>query len=162
MINTVIYRNQSIYSPGGIIHDSIMTRELIKGYNRRHISLRCMIQMDMQKTYDSVEWDALKNILKELGFPLLFIEWVMLGVRTVSYKYHIGGNRKELVVEYLTNLFFADDILLFVRGDIISVKMPMKHFSIFSESTWLRVNNAKSCVYFGGVCEEGMLLFQVS
>lgn len=53
------------------------------------------------------------------------------------------------------NLYFADDVLLFTRGDRISVELPMKQFKNFSEVTGLNANIAKSMVFFGGV-EEGV------
>lgn len=48
-----------------------------------------MIQMDIQKAYDNVDWKALKDILAEVGFPNQFIGLVMIMVRTVSYRYRI-------------------------------------------------------------------------
>lgn len=43
----------------------------------------------------------------------------------------------------LTNLCFADDLLLFTRGDLISVKLIIKAFEFFSKSIGLRVNPTK-------------------
>lgn len=42
------------------IHDNIfMTHELMRGYDRKYISPQCIIQMDLQKAYDTVKWIAL-------------------------------------------------------------------------------------------------------
>ncbi|CAK8572760.1 unnamed protein product [Lathyrus sativus] len=51
----------------------------------------------------------------------------------------------------LTNLTFADDALLFCRGDSISVGLMMKAFNIFSDSTDLVVNYSKCKIFFGGI-----------
>ena len=48
----------------------IIAHELLRGYNCKHISPRCAIQMDLQKAYDTVEWGALKIIMREMSFPL--------------------------------------------------------------------------------------------
>lgn len=52
---------------------------------------------------------------------------------------------------HLTNICFADDLILFRRGDDQSVQIMMKEFSIFSKSTRLRAKHAKCKVYYGEV-----------
>lgn len=51
----------------------------------------------------------------------------------------------------ITNVCFADYLLMFVRGDVESVKLLMHRFDQFSNATGLRANQAKCKVYFGGV-----------
>jgi hypothetical protein len=56
VITVVVDESQSAFVPGKIIHDNIIiAHELLRGYNRKHISPRCAIQMDLQKAYDTVE-----------------------------------------------------------------------------------------------------------
>lgn len=62
--------------------------------------------MDLQKAYDSVDWNALENILKEMSFPHKFIKWIMLTISIVSYCV----------------------LLLFARGDPISISLRMNDF----------------------------------
>jgi hypothetical protein len=51
----------------------------------------------------------------------------------------------------ITNICFADDLIMFTRGDETSVKLMMGEFKKFSDSTGLKANPAKCKVYFGGV-----------
>lgn len=51
----------------------------------------------------------------------------------------------------LTNLTFADDILLFCRGDKTSVDLMLAVFNNFSDSTGLIINPRKCKVFFGSV-----------
>lgn len=51
----------------------------------------------------------------------------------------------------IVNLSFADDLLLFARGDVKSVELLMNMFNQFSRSTGLRVNPAKRQTYSGSV-----------
>lgn len=51
----------------------------------------------------------------------------------------------------LTHLTFADDILLFARGDVGSMDLLMHTLQVFSGSTGLVVNPAKCFVYMGAV-----------
>lgn len=54
----------------------------------------------------------------------------------------------------LTNLCFADDLLMFARDDIGSVDIMLQTFGKFSKSTGLKVNPAKCYIYFDGVDQK--------
>lgn len=195
--------SQTAFIPGQHIHDhTILTYQLIKGYSAKSGFPRCIIQMDIQKMYDSVEWSALKDILIELSFPKKFI----IIMRSISYRYKVNNSITRnilaksglrqgdplshflfvLVMEYLhrvlrkiarnldfnfhskceklkiINLIFADDLLLFSRGDIVFVHLVMQVFSSFFESTRLYMNPAKCNVYFGNVSNVVSRKFRVS
>lgn len=44
------------------------------------------------------EWGALEGILRELRFPDQFVEWIMLGVTTISYMHNICGKQSKILV----------------------------------------------------------------
>ena len=50
-----------------------------------------MVKVDLRKAYDSIEWTYLKTVLEELGFPPLFIKWIMACVTSVSYSILLNG-----------------------------------------------------------------------
>lgn len=199
VMDSIVGKNQAAFVPGQKIHNHILLAyELIKGYSRKGGTPRCMMQIDLQKAYDMVNWDALECILKEIGVPQQFIRWIMIAVTTVSYRFNVNGCHSNLlqakrglrqgdpmspllfviVMEYLnrilydmqknpnfnhhakceklsiTNLAFADDLLLFSRGDPISVDLMVKAFKNFSESTGLIANPSKCKIYFGGVGDD--------
>lgn len=54
----------------------------------------------------------------------------------------------------ITHLCFADDLLMFARGDNLSVQLIHDAFSSFSEASGLKTNLNKSQIYFGGVDED--------
>ncbi|CAK8579589.1 unnamed protein product [Lathyrus sativus] len=199
VIPSVVNHNQAAFVPGQNIHQHIMlATELLKGYNRKGGTPRIMIQLDLQKAYDMVNWKALECIMKEMGFPNKFIHWIMLGITTVSYRFNIMGEYTDilqakrgirqgdplspmlfvLIMEYMnrllmkmqrdpnfnyhakceklkiTNLTFADDVLLFCRGDEISLHMILQTFRAFSISTGLIMNPNKCRIYFRGLDKE--------
>lgn len=47
----------------------IMAHELVRGYNWKNV---CMIQIDIQKAYDMVEWKSLWHIIVVLGLWLVW------------------------------------------------------------------------------------------
>lgn len=77
-MTTVINEKQEGSIPGRKIGDNIiLAHELVKGYNRKHISPRCMIKIDLEKAYDSLEWIYLDQVMTQLGFSRRFVDWVM-------------------------------------------------------------------------------------
>jgi hypothetical protein len=196
VLGSIISTSQAAFVPGQHIHDHILLAyELIRGYSRKGGTPKCMMQLDLQKAYDTVDWHALQHILREVGLPNQFIQWIMLGVTSVSYKFNIHGRHTGfmkarrglrqgdpispllfvIAMEYLhrilqqltkvpnfnfhskcehlniINLSFADDLLIFTRGDVISVELVMAKLQTFSQSTGLVVNPSKCKVYYGGV-----------
>ncbi|XP_074302887.1 uncharacterized protein LOC141637222 [Silene latifolia] len=73
----------------------------------------------------------------------------------------------------LSSLMFADDLLLFSKGDVGSMMILLRTFSTFSKASGLQMSKGKSNVYFNGVpattrseivqvsgCIEGALPFK--
>ena len=74
VIIEVVDYAQAGFIPGRQIIDNILlATELIKGYSRSHMSPRCVIKVDIKKAYASLEWSYLELLIKELGFPMLYI-----------------------------------------------------------------------------------------
>ncbi|XP_070044964.1 uncharacterized protein [Nicotiana tomentosiformis] len=53
----------------------------------------------------------------------------------------------------ITHLSFADDILLFARGNLQSIAALHRCFNHFSQTSGLQANLGKSSIYFGGVSQ---------
>ncbi|XP_058726148.1 uncharacterized protein LOC131597468 [Vicia villosa] len=53
---------------------------------------------------------------------------------------------------HISNICFADELLLFARGDEASIQTMMHIFQQFSEATSLKANPTKCKAYFGGTC----------
>ncbi|XP_074301151.1 uncharacterized protein LOC141632503 [Silene latifolia] len=54
----------------------------------------------------------------------------------------------------LTHLCFADDLLMFCRGDRQSICAILRDFATFSKASGLVMNREKSDIYFNGMCNE--------
>nr|XP_016512294.1 PREDICTED: uncharacterized protein LOC107829334 [Nicotiana tabacum] len=88
----IILEARAGFIPGRKIADNIiLAHELIKSYGRKHISLRCMIKVDLQKAYDSLEWIYLEQVMEGLRFLEKFIKWVMNCIKTVNYSIILNG-----------------------------------------------------------------------
>lgn len=98
ILPNIINESQSSFVKGRAIFDNIiLSHERVKGYNRKYISPRCMIKIDLQKAYDYVEWPFIQCLLHLLGFPSRFVDWIMSCVMTscvmtVSYVFNVNGD----------------------------------------------------------------------
>lgn len=45
-----------------------LAHELLRHYNRKRISLRCLLKIELMKAYHFIDWGFLKSVLDGLGF----------------------------------------------------------------------------------------------
>ncbi|GJV63740.1 RNA-directed DNA polymerase, eukaryota, reverse transcriptase zinc-binding domain protein [Tanacetum coccineum] len=123
--------NQSAFIPGRHIQDNILiAQELLKGYNRKSGSRRCAMKIDLQKAYDTISWDFIKDVLSTVGFHDTMINWIMTCITTTKFSICVNGE---------------------IKGIIKVVKKSMDEFSSVSG---LFSNLNKSTIFFGNVIEE--------
>ncbi|GFZ09700.1 hypothetical protein Acr_21g0002990 [Actinidia rufa] len=165
-----------------MVENIYMVQELLRKYSWKRISPRCIMKVDPRKAYDTVNWEFLEDALVGLRFPDLFVKWLMQFVTTIAYSISINGSLRGLfkgeqglrqgdltrrsVISFscchllggmdITHLAFADDLILFTRGDVTSVKLSMERLGKFGESSGLSINPAKSNVYMAGIGSEQM------
>ncbi|XP_062093504.1 uncharacterized protein LOC133799506 [Humulus lupulus] len=192
----VVNQNQGAFVKNrSIAHNILILQDLLKGYNRKRVSPRCLMKIDLSKAYDSIDWNFLESLLNAYKFPGRFIKWVMVCLRGSSYSILMndqlygdfkGGKGLRqgdpispllfvLVMGYLTralhgaakdkhfrfhplcktlnitNLCFADDLLLMCKAHLSSIQIMQQAFKAFSSASVLSINHAKSSIYFGGI-----------
>ncbi|XP_019150673.1 PREDICTED: uncharacterized protein LOC109147524 [Ipomoea nil] len=151
--------------------------ELIRGYSRKRISPRCMIMVDIRKAYDTVSWDFLKEVLHGFGFPSIFTEWIMecagikargpmspmlftlcmeyftrmLKAKTASPMFKFHPRCSNLRISHLA---FADDLMLFCRGDVSSVGIMMNALNELEGTSGLAISATKSKLFCAGVRDD--------
>nr|XP_009767446.1 PREDICTED: uncharacterized protein LOC104218606 [Nicotiana sylvestris]XP_016503251.1 PREDICTED: uncharacterized protein LOC107821332 [Nicotiana tabacum] len=88
----LVDKSQAGFVPGRLLNDNILLgHELVKGYCWKGVSPRCMVKIDMQKAYDSLEWVFLEQVLTATNIPSQFLKWIMTCVSTVSYSIMINA-----------------------------------------------------------------------
>lgn len=87
VLPNIIDLNQGAFIPSrSILHNILLSQELLKSYERVNISPRCLMKIDLKKTYDSVMWDFVFELLVELCSLERFIVWLRsCMISTVSY-----------------------------------------------------------------------------
>ncbi|XP_010668056.1 uncharacterized protein LOC104885045 [Beta vulgaris subsp. vulgaris] len=73
---------------------NLLKEDLVKHYGRKHAQPSCLLKIDLQKAYDTVNWEFLQEMLDGLGFPLQFRKLVMECVTTPKFSLMINGNMK--------------------------------------------------------------------
>ncbi|XP_022013821.1 uncharacterized protein LOC110913288 [Helianthus annuus] len=91
-LNQIVSINQSAFIPGRKISDNILlTQELMHNYHRSFGPPRCAFKVDIQKAYDTVHWNFLKDVLVRFGFNSRIVDWIMTCVSTPAYSLCVNG-----------------------------------------------------------------------
>ncbi|GJT68149.1 RNA-directed DNA polymerase, eukaryota, reverse transcriptase zinc-binding domain protein [Tanacetum coccineum] len=94
VLGNIVGENQSAFIGGRQITDNILlSQELFKGYNRKHNKKKVSFKIDLQKAYDTISWDFIKEALEMFGFPEKMIKWIMTCVTTTKFSINVNGER---------------------------------------------------------------------
>lgn len=96
LLPSVISHTQSTFFKCRLLVENVLlATEIIQGYDRKNIEPRAMLKVDLCKAFDSVRWDFIICILRVLGLPDRFINWISICITTptfsVSVNCNIGG-----------------------------------------------------------------------
>ncbi|XP_059663437.1 uncharacterized protein LOC132309102 [Cornus florida] len=91
VLPNIIGPEQVAFIKGRKLHDNILlVSDLIKGFGKKHGDLTIVLKVDLQKAFDSVDWDFLQRVLRWHGFSDKWIKWI--SVCTTSPKFSILCN----------------------------------------------------------------------
>ncbi|GJZ51477.1 RNA-directed DNA polymerase, eukaryota, reverse transcriptase zinc-binding domain protein [Tanacetum coccineum] len=142
-LNNLVNKNQSAFIPGRLIQDNIMLiQEFLMGYNRKIGGKRVAFKIDIQKAYDTINWNFLEEALKQF-FTLILERKIK---QNPEFKYHKGCKDFKI-----THLCFVDDLVVLCHGDKKSVEVIKDSLEEFSSYSSLLPNPSKSTVFFGNV-----------
>ena len=92
-LGPIISPMQNAFLGGRLMTDNIhLLQELLRDYERKRSSPRCLMKIDFKKAFDSVQWPFLRELLLLLGFPSRFVQLVMQCVETASYSVAVNGS----------------------------------------------------------------------
>ncbi|XP_074277513.1 uncharacterized protein LOC141601143 [Silene latifolia] len=75
-----------------ILDNGLICQDLVRLYNRKAASPRCLIKIDLRKAYDSVEWSFLEQMLDAMKFPKQFSNLIMKCVSTPAFSLALNGS----------------------------------------------------------------------
>lgn len=66
----IIIENQGGFVQGRfIVHNVMVIQDMVKHYGRKKVKPSCLMKIDLQKAYDTVNWEFLQQMMTRLGFP---------------------------------------------------------------------------------------------
>ncbi|XP_074315503.1 uncharacterized protein LOC141651701 [Silene latifolia] len=89
----IVSVTQSAFIKGRDIVDNILIcHDLVRLYNRKAYSPRCIMKVNLKKAYDSIEWQFNEQMLRALGFPDRMVNWIMVCVSSPWFSLSLNGN----------------------------------------------------------------------
>ncbi|KAL1192896.1 Secreted RxLR effector protein 78 [Cardamine amara subsp. amara] len=93
LLPSVISHTQSAFIKGRLLVENVLlATEIIQGYGRKNIEPRAMLKVDIRKAFDSVRWDFILTILKVIGLPHRFINWISKCLTSPTFSVLVNGN----------------------------------------------------------------------
>ena len=93
VLGAIISPNQGAFAEGcSFLHNILLCQDVVKHYGKRSCMPSCLINMDLRKDYDTLNWDFLKDMMTTLNFPTWFVKRVMTCVSSSQYSLIMHGN----------------------------------------------------------------------
>ncbi|WVZ78764.1 hypothetical protein U9M48_026420 [Paspalum notatum var. saurae] len=90
-MNSLVSPSQSAFIKGRSIHDSFLSvRNAVRRLHRKRTP-SLFIKLDITKAFDSVRWEYLLTLMKELGFPTRWCDWIAVLLSTSSSRVLLNG-----------------------------------------------------------------------
>ena len=90
---------QSTFVPGRkSVDNAIIVQEIIHSLSKKRGNVGYMaLKIDLEKTYDKLEWSFIRDMMIRANFPEDLVELIMSCVSTVSTEIMVNGEALELI-----------------------------------------------------------------
>lgn len=91
-----IESNQSAFITGRLLLENVLlASELVNGYHKSTITQRSAIKFDISKAFVTVKWSFITSVLRAMGLPLQFVQWIRLCISTAAFSVSVNGSLED-------------------------------------------------------------------
>lgn len=98
LLPSLMLEEQSGYVEGRQILDNIIQAHEVVHMITSKRQARMIMQLDIAKAYDKVNWIYIKRVLTTFGFNHNYVRWVMALVTTSSFSILVNGSSSEIFI----------------------------------------------------------------
>jgi hypothetical protein len=94
LLHKIISPTQSAFLKGRSIHDNtVLAHEIFHSMKHKQGNGGLMaLKLDMEKAFDSMEWEFILKILRLLGFNSIWTQWIKQCITTTSFSIMLDGS----------------------------------------------------------------------
>ncbi|GJX91166.1 RNA-directed DNA polymerase, eukaryota, reverse transcriptase zinc-binding domain protein [Tanacetum coccineum] len=130
-----------------------------------------IFKVDFEKAFDSVRWDFLDDVLKNLGFGSRWRDWIQSclnyskgsilvnGSPTSEFQY-FKGLKQSLIAFLISHLFYADDVVFIGQWCDSNISTIIRVLDCFFQASGMRINLHKSKIM--GIAVDNSLVTQAA
>ncbi|KAK6121511.1 hypothetical protein DH2020_044741 [Rehmannia glutinosa] len=108
-----------------------LAQELLRQYNRKYFSPRCLVKIDLRKAYDFVTWSFLRAVLEGMGFPSKFIRGIV--------------GQKLVEIHRLVNMPIGSMPFKYLGIPLAAGKLKVVHYASLVEKVASYINAWANC-----------------
>lgn len=97
LLPTLVSVEQSGYVEGRKILDNVIQAHEVMHSLTRNRKARMIMQLDIAKAYDKLNWTYIRKVLIAFGFDHSWVRWVMVVVTSVSFSILVNGSPRRLL-----------------------------------------------------------------
>nr|GEU49763.1 hypothetical protein [Tanacetum cinerariifolium] len=147
-LKRLVSPNEPAFVPGHCISDNILlTEEIMHNYHLDRGVPRCAFKVDIQKAYDTVDWEFLRVVLIGFGLHERMIAWIIECVTTTSFSISINGSLHGYF-KGKRGLRQCDPLSPYLFTLIMEQRLLKEALDEFKDASGLNPSMPKSKAYF--------------
>lgn len=89
----LVHGNQWAFIEGRLIgHNIMICQDLVRLYQIKKVTLRCLIKIDLKKAYDSISWGFIDQLMMKMKFLDPFRRWIITMISSSTFTLNMSGD----------------------------------------------------------------------